>query len=51
MVPANPQVVYVPVYNPQVVYVATAAGARVVATSLVTFGAGIALGAWIASNS
>jgi hypothetical protein len=50
VVPANPQVVYVPVYNPQVVYVAPSTS-TVVATSLVTFGAGIALGAWIANNS
>ena len=50
VVPANPQVVYVPVYNPQVVYVQPSTS-TVVATSLVTFGAGIALGAWIANNS
>jgi hypothetical protein len=50
VVPANPQVVYVPVYNPQVVYVAPSTS-TVVATSLVTFGVGIALGAWIANNS
>ncbi len=50
VVPANPQVVYVPVYNPQVVYVAPSTS-TVVMTSLVTFGAGIALGAWIANNS
>jgi hypothetical protein len=48
--PANPQVVYVPVYNPQVVYVAPSTS-TVVTTSLVSFGAGIALGAWIANNS
>jgi uncharacterized membrane protein YgcG len=48
--PTNPQVVYVPVYNPQVVYTAPSTS-TVVATSLVTFGAGIALGAWIANNS
>ena len=48
--PANPQVVYVPVYSPQVVYVAPSTN-TVVATSLVTFGVGIALGAWIANNS
>ena len=50
IVPANPQVVYVPAYNPQVVYVAPDPGA-VVAASLLTFGAGIALGAWISNNS
>jgi hypothetical protein len=46
--PANPQVVYVPVYDPTVVYVAPSSG--VVATSLITFGAGIAIGALIANN-
>ncbi len=47
--PANPQVVYVPVYNPTVVYVAPATS-TVVATSLISFGAGIAIGALIAGN-
>jgi hypothetical protein len=47
--PANPQVVYVPVYNPTVVYVKPSTSA-VVVTSLVTFGAGIAIGALVASN-
>jgi hypothetical protein len=47
--PANPQVVYVPVYNPTVVYVKPATS-TVVVTSLVTFGAGIAIGALVASN-
>ncbi len=47
--PANPEVVYVPVYNPQVVYVAPDPGA-VVAASVITFGVGIALGAWIFDN-
>jgi hypothetical protein len=50
IVPANPQVVYVPVYNPTVVY-ATPDPNAVVATTLLTFGAGIALGAWISNNS
>src|SRR5271154_5421169 len=40
--PANPQVVYVPVYNPAVVYVAPAP--NVVPATLITFGAGIAIG-------
>jgi len=50
--PANPQVVYVPVYNPTVVYGTTyvtpgySMGA-VVATGLLAFGAGIAVGAAI----
>ncbi len=48
--PANPQVIYVPQYNPQVVYVQPDPNA-VVAASLLTFGAGIMLGAWISNNS
>jgi hypothetical protein len=47
--PANPQVVYVPVYNPTVVYVAPST-TTVVATSLISFGAGIAIGALLVSN-
>ncbi len=47
--PAQPQVVYVPQYNPTVVYAAPSTGA-VVATTLITFGAGIAIGALIANN-
>lgn len=42
--PANPQIVYVPQYDPTVVYVAPSPGA-VVASSLISFGAGIGLGA------
>src|SRR5271169_1374786 len=42
--PANPQMVYVPVYNPTVVYVRPSTS-TVVVTSLITFGAGIAIGA------
>jgi Protein of unknown function (DUF3300) len=50
--PANPQVVYVPQYNPTVVYgtpVATPgySTADVVATSILAFGVGIAIGAAI----
>jgi len=48
--PASPQVVYVPQYNPTVVYAAPSTGA-IVAASLLSFGAGIALGAWISGNS
>lgn len=48
--PASPQVVYVPQYNPQVVYAQPSTSAMVT-TSLLTFGAGIALGAWISNNS
>jgi hypothetical protein len=47
--PVNPQVVYVPVYNPTVVYVAPTTS-TVVATSLITFGAGIAIGALLVGN-
>lgn len=48
--PANPQVVYVPQYNPTVVYTAPPPGpstGAVVATAVISFGAGIALGAWM----
>jgi hypothetical protein len=48
--PANPQVIYVPTYNPQVVFVQPDPGA-VVAASLISFGAGIALGAWMTSST
>ncbi len=48
--PANPQVIYLPQYNPQVVYVQPDTSA-VLAASFITFGAGIALGAWIADAS
>jgi len=48
--PANPQVVYVPQYNPQVIYQPPSTAA-VVTASLLSFGAGIALGAWISNNS
>jgi hypothetical protein len=49
--PANPEVVYVPEYNPEVVYVESGPSTGdVVAASLITFGAGIALGAWIGSS-
>ena len=49
--PAQPEVVYVPTYNPTVVYGAPVAAypgystADLVATSLITFGVGMALGA------
>jgi Protein of unknown function (DUF3300) len=48
--PANPQIVYVPQYNPQVIYQPPSTAA-VVTASLLSFGAGIALGAWISNNS
>jgi uncharacterized membrane protein YgcG len=53
--PANPQVVYVPVYNPTVVYGTPyyppgySTGA-LVATSLISFGVGIAVGAAMSSH-
>ncbi len=47
--PASPQVVYVPVYNPTVVYVKPSPS-TVVVTSLITFGAGIAIGALLVDN-
>jgi hypothetical protein len=45
--PANPQVVYVPQYQPQQVFVAGPSAGDVVAASLLSFGAGIAIGALI----
>jgi hypothetical protein len=53
--PANPQVIYVPAYNPQVVYVqpppppGPSTGA-VVATGLISFGLGVAVGAAASNN-
>src|SRR6185436_4340902 len=49
--PANPQVVYVPEYNPAVIYgypyvTPGYSAAAVAATSALSFGAGVALGAW-----
>jgi hypothetical protein len=46
--PATPQVVYVPVYSPQVVYYPAPPST---ATVVLAFGAGIAIGAAIASNA
>ncbi len=53
--PTNPQVVYVPVYNPAVIYgtpyvVPYYSTADVVATGLLAFGAGIAVGAAISGG-
>lgn len=45
--PANPQVVYIPQYNPAVVYAGPSA---VVAGALLTFGAGIAIGAMLTNR-
>src|SRR5579862_1476378 len=47
--PANPRVVYVPQYDPTVVYVRPASNV-VVATSLITFGVGIGIGALLVDN-
>src|ERR1041384_111906 len=48
IVPAQPQVIYVPQYNPEVVYVnnGPSTGERIAAAAI-TFGAGMALGAWL----
>ena len=48
--PANPQVVYVPQYQPAQVYVAGPSTGDIVAASLISFGAGIAIGALIADS-
>src|SRR5271166_1165747 len=45
--PANPQVVFVPVYQPQQVWSSGPTTGDVVAASLVSFSAGIAMGAWL----
>jgi hypothetical protein len=51
IVPAQPQYIYVPTYNPQVVYVQPAStGAStgsVVATAAIAFTAGLLIGAWL----
>lgn len=57
IVPAQPEVIYVPQYNPQVVYVAQPAqtvvveqgvsSGTVIAASAVSFGVGFAMGAWL----
>jgi hypothetical protein len=45
IVPTDPQVIYVPVYDPQVVYVD-----RAPAVPFITFGLGLAIGAWIGGD-
>ncbi|HEY6376647.1 MAG TPA: DUF3300 domain-containing protein, partial [Edaphobacter sp.] len=45
--PANPQVVFVPQYQPQQVWSSGPSTGDVIAASMVSFGAGIALGAWM----
>jgi len=49
VVPAQPQVIYVPTYNPQVVYVQPSGPSTgtVVATAAISFGVGLAIGAWL----
>src|ERR1044072_861769 len=49
VVPAQPQVIYVPTYNPQVVYVQPSGPSTgtVVATATISFGVGLAFGAWL----
>jgi hypothetical protein len=49
VVPAQPQVIYVPTYNPQVVYVQPTGPSTgtVVAAAAITFGVGLAIGAWL----
>src|ERR1700685_4300938 len=47
--PAAPQIVYVPQYDPTVVYVRPASDA-IVATSLISFGVGIGIGALVVDN-
>ena len=54
--PANPQVVYVPTYNPTVVYGAPIvtpgySSGDLAAAAVISFGAGIALGALISNNN
>jgi len=48
IVPAQPQVIYVPQYSPEVVYVnnGPSTGERIAAAAI-TFGAGLAIGAWL----
>lgn len=48
IVPAQPQLIYVPTYNPQVVYVQSGPSTgTVVAATAIAFGAGLAIGAWL----
>ena len=45
--PTNPQVVFVPQYQPQQVWASGPSTGDMIAASMVSFGAGIALGAWL----
>ena len=48
IVPAQPQVIYVPQYNPEVVYVNSGPSTgAVVAAAAISFGVGLAIGAWL----
>jgi len=48
IVPAQPQVIYVPQYNPEVVYVNSGPSTgAVIAAAAISFGAGLAIGAWL----
>ena len=48
IVPAQPQVIYVPQYNPEVVYVDSGPSTGdVIAASAISFGVGLAIGAWL----
>ena len=48
IVPAQPQVIYVPQYNPEVVYVDSGPSTgTVIAAAAISFGAGLAIGAWL----
>jgi len=49
--PTNPQVVFVPQYQPAQVWTSGPSTGDVIAASMVSFGAGIALGSWLNNNS
>ena len=48
--PANPKVVFVPQYDPTVVFAPQQSASNVAAASLISFGAGIGIGALVANN-
>jgi len=50
IVPSEPNVVYVPTYNPQTVYVESNNTGGTAVASAISFGVGLALGAWLASD-
>lgn len=48
IVPAQPQLIYVPQYNPEVVYVNSGPSTgEMIASAAISFGAGLAIGAWL----